>query len=230
MTNYKIAPEYLNGTMEIRLSEGHIYKNNGSYRVEYHCCGIKAKTKTFKKLEDAEEYLNKWINIRNSFCDISNIRKRTEAENNAGILAILSGIEPKEHTDGGQAELNIEKLKKKIFFLDKDTKFEVYCKAYINNILIPKNKKTQKKRGINTDHYTRRVSDVMSIFKCHIKDSTIGAIPISKLTQGDFYLFIESLSHTRAYKTVLNIMQFCSQVLNHALKRKHIEYNWQALM
>lgn len=66
----------------------------------------------------------------------------------------------------------------------------------------------------------------MSIFRCHIKDSTICEIPISKLTQGDFYLFIESLSHTRARKTVLNIMQFCSQVLNHAMKRKLIEYNW----
>lgn len=210
--SYNVNRDYLNGTKSIPLPKGHIYSNNGSYRVEYFCCGKKAKTKTFKRLEDAEAYLDKMIKARNAFCDIYEIRKRDASVNEMGIIAIMNGLDPFEVTDDIGGKIHFDK----------------YCEDYIQCCLIPQDRTNRTKKGLSTDTYSRRISDVESICKRHIKGSRIGGIPIGELTREDFYIFMKMLHDVRhlKYKTVQNIIQFCSQVLSFAREEGRIKENW----
>lgn len=212
MNKPNINNDYLTGDKVIALSKVHIIPNHGSYRVEYYCCGVKAKTRTFKLLSDAELYRDKVIRFREAFCKVDEIKKRSPMVNEAGIRAILCGCDPFEETDDTEGNIH----------------FDRYCDYYIKNVLIVTDRARRLRNGESTDTYSRRITDIKSIYKCHIKDKPIGTIPIGKLKREDFYVFMKSLReelHLK-YKTVQNIMQFCSQVLSYAVEEGRISKNW----
>lgn len=205
-----ISPDYLTGSKPIRLPEGHIFNNNGSYRVEYFCCGIKAKTKTFKQYEDAVAYRDEMIKARNNFCDTSRMKERTAVQNEEGIIDIINGKIP---VDAKQR-------------LNGDMRFYGYCESYINRVLIPTERKKMVDRGLSRNIYSRRISDIMSIVDCHIKDSALGVVPINEITEDDLEIYIKLISKKVMYKTAENIMQVVSQVMAYAANKRHIDFNY----
>jgi len=93
--------------------------------------------------------------------------------------------------------------------------FADYCSLYTDKYLKKRCEIRSHKAGRATVNYDR-VQDCKGFISNHIETHSIGMTPINVLTSKNFTTFAEELLGILAPKTVKNILQFCSQVIERA--------------
>lgn len=193
----ELLDKYCRGQKKCRRSKGSISRNGSGYKAEYSVWGVKALVNTFATEAAAQNYLAERISLRDMFYDMLEAGELNYASAKEYFDKLINGDSPFEVIVSG------------------DMPFAAYCKIYTDDCLKNRCEITSKnacRAFVNYD----RVQDCKGFIGKHIETHPIGKTAINKLSGTNFIKFTKDLLEDLAPKTVKNILQFCSQVIEGA--------------